>query len=477
MKGKTLLFVGFCCTKLLYPLDGDPVSASFLCLAVLLQIEWTILQVYLVESIILLLLLFSSALISGSEVAFFSLTQKELETCRDSPKVTDKAILRLLDNQKMLLATILLLNNLVNVAIVVISTYMMWQVAGKDNQGWIVLFVTMFVTAAIVFFGEVIPKVVARQRALPFARKMSRPMLFLASRLRPSARLLAFLGDYLERRLKKNKQRARISVEDLNQALEITTQDETSDEARNILKGVINFGQITAKQIMTSRMDMTAASLKTPYLDILRLIRESGYSRIPIYEDTLDNIVGILYAKDLLLHLENDNSFDWTKLIRPKPLRIPEYKKINEVFKQFQSTHIHLGIVVDEYGGTSGLVTLEDVIEEIVGDINDEFDDEEEKLFNRINETNYLFEAKIPLNDFCRVIGLDLSLIESVRGESETLGGLLLELFEKMPTKGEQVSLPPLHFVVESVDKTRIRRVRVRIEHQKAEKYQNQDAE
>jgi putative hemolysin len=448
----------------LIPTTLDDDLASQLFGSLLLQISpTTTWNIYFIEALILVLLLVCSALISGSEVAFFSFSQKELDACKESEKSQDRIIFRLLSHPKMLLATILLLNNVVNVAIVVISTYVMWQAMGKDSDGWVVLFVTMTITAAIVFFGEVIPKVVARQRMVSFARFMSRPMQFLSSVVRPAAWVLSVLGEHLEKKLHQHKRWEQISVAELNNALALTTENENSYEAQHILKGVINFGQISARQIMTARLDITAAPQNLPYFELLKLIQESGYSRIPIYQENIDHIVGILYAKDLLRHLDEGESFEWQKLIKPQPLFIPESKKISDLFKLFQEKHIHLGIVVDEYGGTSGLITLEDVIEEVVGEIDDEFDSEKEALYSQINENTFLFEAKIPINDFCRTLNLDINHFEKIRGEADSLGGLLLELFAKMPSKGEQIPFYPLIFTIEATDKKRIRKIKVEL--------------
>ncbi|AFM04473.1 gliding motility-associated protein GldE [Bernardetia litoralis DSM 6794] len=427
------------------------------------SIQASSLVMYAFELFIILILLLLSGLISGSEVAFFSLTTQQIEECKDSEKLVDKKLLQLLSKQKLLLATILLLNNLINIAIVIASTYMMWQIFGREEEGLVVVILTAIVTAAIVFFGEVVPKVIARQRSLLFSRSVARPMAFAITIFRPAAWILAFMGERLEKSVKKGQNQTPVSVEQLNKALELTTNNEAAKEARQILRGVINFGQINAKQIMTSRTEITAVEYSTSYNNLLETIKESGYSRIPIYKEKMDDITGLLYAKDLLAHLREGSDFEWQELIRENVFYVPETKKIDDLFQDFQSKHIHMAIVVDEYGGTSGLVTLEDVIEEIVGEINDEFDDEEEKLFIRTAEDEYIFEGKTLLSDFVKEFELHGSHFDTVKGESESIGGLMLELFSKMPMRGETKEFPPFEFTIESADRKRVKKVKVRV--------------
>ena len=427
------------------------------------SIEASSFFMYGFEIFIILILLLLSGLVSGSEVAFFSLTAQQIEECKESKKLGDKKLLQLLSKQKLLLATILLLNNLVNIAIVIGSTYIMWQIFGREEEGIIVVILTIVVTAAIVFFGEVVPKVIARQRALSFSRNVARPMAFAITIFQPAAWILAFMGERLEKSVQKGQNKTPVSVEQLNKALELTTNSEAAKEARQILRGVINFGQINAKQIMTSRTEITAVEYTTSYNNLLETIKESGYSRIPIYKDRMDGIVGLLYAKDLLAHLREGSDFEWQTLIRENVFYVPETKKIDDLFHDFQTKHIHMAIVVDEYGGTSGLVSLEDVIEEIVGEINDEFDDEAESLFIRTAEDEYIFEGKTLLSDFVKEFELHASHFDTVKGESESIGGLMLELFSKMPMRGETKEFTPFEFIIESADRKRVKKVRVRI--------------
>ena len=439
---------------------------NFYGLDVLLQInsiETYSFALYAFEFSIILVLLLLSGLISGSEVALFSLTTQQIEECKESKKLSDKKLIELLGKQKLLLAIILLLNNLVNISVVIISTYMMWQFFGREEEGIIVVILTGIVTAAIVFFGEVVPKVIARQRALVFARSIARSMSLALTIFQPVAWILVFMGELLEKNIQKGRKNAPISVEQLNRALELTTNNEAAKEARQILRGVINFGQINAKQIMTSRTSITAIEYSTSYENLLETIKESGYSRIPIYKERMDEIVGLLYAKDLLAHLREESNFEWQKLIRTNVFYVPETKKIDDLFQDFQTKYVHMAIVVDEYGGTSGLVTLEDVIEEIVGEIHDEFDDDKEKLFVQTAKDEYIFEGKTLLSDFVKEFELPASHFDSVKGESESIGGLMLELFSKMPMQGENTEFAPFEFVIESADRKRVKKVRIRI--------------
>lgn len=449
---------------------------SFQSLDALLQInniQFSSLAMYAFELFIILILLLLSGLISGSEVAFFSLTTQQIEECKESKKLVDKKLLELLSKQKLLLATILLLNNLINIAIVIASTYMMWQLFGREEEGIVVVILTVIVTIAIVFFGEVVPKVIARQRSLLFSRNVARPMAFAITVFQPAAWILAFMGERLEKSVKKGQNQTPVSVEQLNKALELTTNNEAAKEARQILRGVINFGQINAKQIMNSRTAITAVEYSTSYDSLLETIKESGYSRIPIYKEKVDDITGLLYAKDLLAHLRKGNDFEWQELIRENVFYVPETKKIDDLFQDFQVKHIHMAIVVDEYGGTSGLVTLEDVIEEIVGEINDEFDDEAESLFVKTEENEYIFEGKTLLSDFVKEFELHGSHFDTVKGESESIGGLMLELFSKMPLREEKTEFPPFEFIIESADRKRVKKVKVRVLQQ--EDQQNHD--
>ncbi|HMP98182.1 MAG TPA: gliding motility-associated protein GldE [Cyclobacteriaceae bacterium] len=430
--------------------------------------SWLLLEVvaqpdffYLAGFIIIILLLIFSALISASEVAFFSLKPEDIAASSQSKKKSDKAILDLLHNPKKLLATILILNNFGNVAIVTLSTFLMWQFAGTQQpEKVLVASVTFAITFAITFFGEIIPKVYATQNNVKLAHITAVPIVFSQKFLTPLTAILLSLGNLIE---KKFKQKGfDVSMEELNQALEITTQHaQSTEEEKDLLKGIVNFGTLTVKQVMKSRLDITAVDAELNYHELLDKINKSGFSRIPVYKDTIDNIQGILYIKDLLPFIDADEHFKWQELLRPG-MFIPETKKVDSLLKDFQEKRVHVALVVDEYGGVSGLITLEDVIEEIIGEINDEFD-EEDVAYNKLDDRTYVFEGKTSLNDFCKILEIDNSIFDEVKGESESLGGLILELNSKLPQAGDKIKFRHFLFTIVAVDKRRIKRVRVYI--------------
>ncbi|MFT5617463.1 MAG: putative hemolysin [Arenicella sp.] len=418
-------------------------------------------------TLVTLILLVLSAMISGSEVAFFSLSNEQLEECKRNGKATDLRILQLHKDPKLLLATILIINNLVNVAIVTITTYMLWLVlAGmnlekNDTRGeW---FHILVVTAIIVFFGEILPKVFANQRNLTFARLTS-GLLFVSSKvLNPFSWLLTQFGDILEKKLqKKNKKKYSASVVELGTAVEMTTGKETTNEEKEILKSIVNFGTKTVRQIMRTRIDITAFDISTDFHQLMDKVNKCGYSRIPIYNETIDKIEGIIYVKDLLAHIEQNEHFDWQKLIRRNIFMVPENKKIDDLFKDFQAKRVHIAIVADEYGGTSGLISMEDIIEEIVGEINDEFDTDEVN-YKRLDNKAYVFDAKTSLNDLCKILEIQNYFFDEVKGEAESLGGLMLELFGKLPNSGERISYKKFVFIITSVNQKRIKSIRIRL--------------
>jgi gliding motility-associated protein GldE len=437
----------------------DEPPSQFLLAALLSSQTWY----YLLGGVSLVLLLIASALISGSEVAFFSLTSKDISECKDEASPADLKLLSLIKQPNLLLATILIVNNFVNVAIVTLSTFMMWEITGsKTTEGRVVAILTFVVTFFIVFFGEVLPKVYATPNNLKFARFMA-PVLKVAEIIvKPLSFLLMSMSNIIERRFQRKGYD--ISVEELQHALEITTE-ETTDEEKDILKGIVNFGTLTVRQVMKSRMDITAFDDTLDFHELMDRINKSGFSRIPVYTETIDNIRGILYIKDLLSHTDKEEDFSWQKFLRPGYF-IPEAKKIDSLLKDFQEKRVHMAIVVDEYGGTSGLITLEDVIEEIVGEINDEFDDDD-IIYSQIDEKTFLFEGKTTLNDFCKVIDENPNTFEEVKGESESLGGLLLEINGKLPSAGERLYFDQYVFTVVAVDKRRIKKVRVFLQEEK----------
>ncbi len=413
--------------------------------------------------LVLLLLLLLSALVSGAEVAFFSLSHSDRMKCKTSAIEEDVKIYQLLENPSRLLATILLLNNLFNVAFVTLSTYLTWQATGsKDTGGIIIITLTVFVTFAIVFVGEVTPKVYANIRSLEVARNTVNVIAFAVKYLKPFSSALLTISHLVEKRFQRKNYT--LSVDEMNKAIEITTnQEDSSEEEKGILKGIVKFGTISAKQIMTVRPDISGIDIDTTFAELVSTISKSEYSRIPIYKDTLDKIEGILHAKDVLpyIHLEE---FDWLILIKKDVFFIPENKKIDVLLKDFQEMRVHIAIVADEYGGTSGLVTLEDVLEEIIGEINDEFDDEQSRPYEQINENTYIFEGKISLNDFCKELEIEETIFEEVKGESESLAGLVLELNQGMPNISQTITFGNFIFEVIAADKRKIKKIKV--EHQ-----------
>jgi putative hemolysin len=408
----------------------------------------------------LVVLLFLSALISGSEVAYFSFSTTDIAESRKNNSPQDQKILQMLENPKKLLATILILNNFINIAFVTLSTFITWRAVGsKTTEGLVVTVLTFLVTFAIVFFGEVVPKVYASQNNLKFARYTAGFLSWGETIFAPLAWFLMSFSHIIEKRVERKGYQ--ITVDHLNHALDITTSEGTTEEEKGILKGIVNFGQLNVKQVMRSRMDITAFDMDYDFHELMDKVNKSGYSRVPVYHETIDQLQGVLYVKDLLPYLNEGEDFQWQKLLRPA-FFVPENKKIDSLLKDFQLKRIHIAIVVDEYGGTSGLITLEDIIEEIVGEINDEFDDED-IAYNKLDESTYIFEGKTSLNDFCKVINEDPALFEQIKGDSESLGGLLLELNTKLPRAGERIYYDKYVFTVVSADMKRIKRVRVLI--------------
>jgi putative hemolysin len=410
------------------------------------------------NALALILLLIGSALVSGSEVAFFSLTKDDLSALGQTNPEKSRQISKLLSSPKRLLSTILILNNLINIGIVTLTTFVTWDIFGRSGI-LILLIQTVGVTFAIVFFGEIVPKVYANHAKLNFAISLTPSLSFFNSLLSPFSAFLMKFSDLIEKRIKQKGYS--LSVDEINQALELTTED-SPEEEKEILKGIVNFGTLSVRQVMKSRMEITAVDSEIDFHELMDKVNKSGYSRIPVYEETIDNILGILYIKDLLPHIEKDENFEWKSLIR-KSFFVPENKKVDSLLKDFQKMRVHMAIVVDEYGGTSGLVTLEDLIEEIIGEINDEFDDTDSIFFQEIDLDTFVFEGKVSLNDFCKKLELDPQIFEEVKGESESLGGLLLELNSKLPKNGTRIQFEEFEFTVLAVDSRRIKKVKVHI--------------
>jgi gliding motility-associated protein GldE len=408
--------------------------------------------------LVVIILLIGSGLMSASEVAFFSLRPDDIENLKTNKNKKSKAILNLYDNPEKLLSTVLVANNTINIAIVLLSAFIssrMFHFSSEPVLGFIINVVA--ITFLLLFFGEVMPKVYASRNQITIARFMAYPLTVLEKVFQPVTSLLIFSSSFVKKRA--GTRRSNISMDDLSDALELTSDDFAEDE--KILKGIVNFGNINVSAIMCPRIDVTAIDIKSRFDKIVPVIINSGFSRIPVYSGSFDTVKGILYAKDVLPYTNNPGSFKWQALLRP-PYFIPETKKINDLLKEFQTRKIHMAIVIDEYGGTSGIVTLEDILEEIVGEISDE-SDEDQLLFHKLDDKTYIFEAKILLNDFCKVLDIDEDQFEEVRGESETLAGLILELTGEIPQKDQIIKLGDFVFRIESADKRRIKEVRVEI--------------
>lgn len=416
-----------------------------------------------------LILLVFSGLLSAAETAYFSLNQFQLDSIKRSDNQNSRIIVLLLDNPKRLLATILIANIFINVAIVIIASFLMFNLFGvSSNTIGVLLLEIIAISALILLLGEIFPKIYATHHSMKVACFMSRFLLFTQQLFYPLSTLLVKSTNVVERRIAHKSHN--ITMDELSEALELTdNQGESPDEERKILKGIIKFGDIAVREIMRPRVDVTAIDDSSTFTELLQVIDESGYSRIPIYHDNLDNVTGILYIKDLIPHLRQNGDFAWQPLQR-SAFFVPENKRINDLLQEFQTKKIHMAIVVDEYGGTSGIVTLEDILEEIVGEINDEFDSEMDEMnYSKIEDNVYIFEGKTLLNDFCKVIGVDDRIFQEIKGESDTLAGLLLEMAGRIPDASEQFTFENFTFKPEVVDKRSIKRIRVTINELKSE--------
>ncbi len=416
---------------------------------------------YMISFAVISVLLLMSAMISASEVAFFSLKADDLDRCRESDDPKSAHILELLKRPRLLLASILIANNFVNVGIVTIATFLMWEMAGTHRPAeTIVGIVTLVTTVAITFFGEIVPKVYATQRNMTMARLTAGAWLIVEKLFRPISYVLMGMSNLIERRIAKRGYNS--TVEELNQALELTTDNpETSVDEREILRGIVNFGTLTVKQVMKSRLEISTVDVELDFKELLEAVSKSGFSRIPVFRGTIDQVEGILYTKDLLPYLGESRNFQWQRLLRPG-FFVPETKRLDSLLHDFQNKRVHIAIVADEYGGTSGLVTLEDLIEEIIGEINDEFD-EVASLYQKIDEKTYVFEGKISLHDFCKTVDIEAQYFDEVKGENESLGGLILELNKTMPLAGDTISYDRFTFTILTVDEKKINRIRVTI--------------
>lgn len=402
----------------------------------------------------MVLLLFCSALISGSEVALFSLSPQQISGIEAEENQKNRRLLKLLRMPEELLATILIGNNFVNVGIVILSSFITSSIVDFSNAPTIGFLVqVVIITFLLLLFGEIIPKVYATQTSVKFSKFMAFPLYYMEKIFRPMSAILIKSTSIVNKRISKKQN---ISMGDLSQALELTADEIT--EEMEILEGIVNFGNINVVEIMKSRVDVVAIDVKTGFGKLKSILIDSGYSRIPVYDETFDNVRGILYVKDLLPHHHKPNTFRWQSIIRP-PFYVPETKKINDLLEEFQTQKNHMAIVVDEYGGTSGIITMEDILEEIIGDITDE-SDEEKETYTLEKDGTYLFEGKTLLNDFFKITELDSDLFENIKGDADTLAGLLLEMKGEIPQKKEEFEYQDFRFIVEAVDNRRIKKIR-----------------
>ncbi len=412
-----------------------------------------------ISILVIVFLLMLSALISGSEVAYFSLSPDEKHKIFNTSARKNNYIRKNLESPEQLLATILVANNFVNVGIVILSSFTVDSLIDFSNEPILGFIVQVIVISFVILLvGEIIPKVYSTHHALKFARFIAVPMYYTIKLLKPVNSILIFSTSFINNRI--HAYNNHISVDELSQALELTSKTELKEDT-DILKGIVKFGNKSVVEIMRSRVDVVSIDINSGFSKVMSLITETGFSRIPVFSETFDNIKGILYIKDLLPHVHKGASFRWQSIIRP-PFYVPETKKIDDLLEEFQKNKVHMAIVVDEYGGTSGIVTLEDVLEEIVGEITDEFD-EEEKLYTKISENKYLFDGKTLLNDFYKVTGIEEGIFDDVKGEADTLAGLILELKGEIPAKNDTITCKNYVFSIEAVDNRRIKQIKVEI--------------
>lgn len=435
--------------------------------------------------ILVMILLFCSALISSSEVAFFSLSINDLEKITQENSDATERILRLKERPRSLLATILISNNFINIAIVVVSDYLLkYLLSVEECDRWVAalpndiaqyisgsvlhfLITVVGVTFLLVLFGEVAPKIYAKINNVSLARFMSGKLLFLMRLFQPISALLIRGTSVIERRLDGRSANGNLtSREVIDQAIELTVKDDMhGDKEIDILKGIVKFGDISVKQIVRSRVDVVSIDFRANYQELLNVVRNAGYSRIPVYDEDLDNITGILYVKDLLEHLDEESDYEWQELIETNVMYVPEAKKIDDLLRDFQTQRVHMAVVVDEFGGSSGIVTLEDIMEEVIGDIKDEFDDQVELEYRKLDDYNYIFEGKTLLNDVCRVIGVDTMTFDAIKGDADSVAGLILEIVGHIPKKDRELHYDDYRFKILSVDERRIKQIQITLPH------------
>ncbi|KAB5485123.1 MULTISPECIES: gliding motility-associated protein GldE [Flagellimonas] len=418
--------------------------------------------IFTIKVIVLILLLVCSALISGAEVALFGLSQTELNEMEESGTSREKLIVKLLEKPKKLLATILITNNAINIGIVLLFSSIGDTLFSGIDGTLRFLSEVVVATFLILMFGEILPKIYANRNRVQFSNFMALPVNGLSFLFTPLSSPMRSATLFLEDKLGKRK--SNLSVDHLSQALELASEGDTTKEEQKILEGIVTFGNTDTKQVMRPRIDIFAVNEKMKFPEVLQEIKKNGYSRIPVFSENMDNVLGVLYVKDLLPYIDR-KTFNWMSLIR-EPYFVPENKKLDDLLLEFQDKKNHLAVVVDEYGGTSGIVTLEDIIEEIVGDISDEFDDED-LVFSKLDDHNYVFDGKTTLKDFYRVVKIENEEeFESKKGESETIAGFVLEISGSFPKQGEKVLFKEYQFIVESMDKKRLKRIKVTLPHE-----------
>jgi len=401
-----------------------------------------------------IILVICSGLISGSEVAYFSLSHSDISVIKKRKNNKHRTIITNLKNAKYLLATILVANNIINIAIVILSSHLLSSYS-NINAFQDPFFQIFIITIILLLFGEVLPKIFANRSPKLVAERMAKPLYYLGKILMPICNILIIISRFIEKKLKKSETKQ--TIDNLSEAINITSKNESTEEAK-FLKGIVQFGQTDVKQIMKSRLDVTAIDEKTPFKDVILIILNSGYSRIPVFEENFDNIKGVLHVKDLLPYL-NENDFKWNNVLR-KPVFVPESKKIDDLLKEIKEKKQHMIIVVDEYGGTSGIVTLEDIIEEIIGDISDEFD-QEEVIYSKLDHQTYIFQGKVNLKDFYRIIEIDGEIFENKKGVADTLAGFIIENYGLIPKKGDKYNFNNFEFTIEGANKKRITSIKV----------------
>lgn len=416
---------------------------------------------FTIPLIIIIVLLFAfSAIISGSEVAFYSITPAQISDLRESEDVSDRNILELLEKPRLLLATILISNNFVNISIIILFNFLMNYKFAYLSDYWIVIINVVVLTILLVFFGEVSPKVFASQNNLTIARFTSKFFKLLRVLTFPIGYLLVKSGLFLEKRFQSLNHE--IDLDEIEKAIDLSTNDGSTKEDVDMLKGIVHFGNTTVKQIMTPRVDIEAVKYDASFKEIMDKVKDAGYSRMPVFSDNIDKIEGILYLKDLLEHINEAEDYQWQVLIR-EPFFVPETKKIDDLLREIQENRKHQALVVDEYGGTKGLVTLEDILEEVLGEIKDEFDEELQSSFKKVNDNSYVVDGKLMLEDLCEAIGIPENSFDEVRGESDTIAGVILELSGEIPKKGASIPYNNYVLSVLSMEKNRIKKVKITI--------------